>query len=166
MVMFSMASLAPFVSSPPDVVRRMLEIAETREGEVLYDLGSGDGRILITAVQQFGVSKAVGVEMRHDLVKRARDAVRENGLTNKIEIFHRNIFEVDVSEADIITLYLTTSGNNKLKPKLEKELKREARIISHDFSFSGWGPGRVESFGGHTLYLYKIREIPSKQTRD
>ncbi len=161
-----MTSLAPFVSSPPDVVRRMLEIAETGEGEVLYDLGSGDGRVLITAVQQFGVSKAVGVEMRHDLVKRAWDAVRENDLTKQIEIFHKDIFEVDVSKADIITLYLTTSGNNKLRPKLEKELKRKARIVSHDFSFSGWGPGRVESFGGHTLYLYKMKEILTGQPKE
>jgi len=161
-----MGSLAPFVSSPPDVVRRMLEIAETKKGEVLYDLGSGDGRVLIAAVQQFRVSKAVGVEMRHDLVKRARDAVAESGLTDKIKIFHKDIFEVDVSEADIITLYLTTSGNNKLKPKLEKELRHETRIVSHDFSFSAWGPGRVESFGGHTLYLYNMGKILSEQSRE
>jgi len=158
-----MSSLAPFVSSPPDVVRKMLEIAEAKQEDILYDLGAGDGRILITAVQQFGVNKAVGVEIREDLVKRARDAVAENGLANKIHILHKNIFEVDVGEADIVTLYLTTSGNNKLKPKLERELKREARVISHDFSFTGWKPRRVESFGGHTLYLYKMREIvPSK----
>ncbi len=161
-----MGSLAPFVSSPQDVIRRMLEIAETKRGEVLYDLGSGDGRILIAAVKQFRVSKAVGVEMRHDLVKRARDVVADSGLGNKIKILHKDVFEVDVSEADIITLYLTTSGNNKLKPKLEKELKHEARIVSHDFSFSGWEPSRVESFGGHTLYLYNRGKILSEQTQE
>jgi tRNA A22 N-methylase len=154
-----MSSLAPFVSSPPEVVRRMLEIVNAKHGETLYDIGSGDGRILITAVQQFDVSQAVGVEMRSDLVKKAREAVEENRLNNKIRIFHKNVFEVDVSEADVITLYLTTTGNNKLKPKLEKELKQEARIVSHDFSFSDWKPTKVESFGGHTIYLYRMSEI-------
>lgn len=154
-----MSSLAPFVSSPPEVVRRMLEIVEAKHGEILYDIGSGDGRILITAVQQFDVSQAVGVEMRSDLVKKAREAIEENGLTNKIRIFHKNVFEVDVSEADIITLYLTTTGNNKLRPKLEKELKKEARIVSHDFSFSDWKPTKVESFGGHTIYFYRMSEL-------
>ena len=154
-----MSSLAPFVSSPPEVVKRMLEIVEAKTGETLYDIGSGDGRILITAVQQFDVSRAVGVEMRSDLVKKAREAVEENRLTNKIKIFHKNVFEVDVSEADIITLYLTTTGNNKLRPKLEKELKQEARIVSHDFSFSDWKPTKVESFGGHTIYLYRMSEV-------
>ncbi len=157
-----MASLAPFVSSPQEVVTKMLEIVEAERGDTLYDIGSGDGRILITAVQQFGVSRAVGVELRQDLVKRARDAIAENGLADRIRILHKNVFEVDVSNADIITLYLTTSGNNKLRPKLEKELKREARIISHDFSFSGWNPTRVESFGGHTLYLYKMADVLAK----
>jgi len=150
-----MSSLAPFVSSPPDVVRRMLEIAETKPEDVLYDLGSGDGRILITAVQEFGLHKAVGIEMRPDLVKRAQEMVAENGLRDKINILHNNIFEVDVSEANIVTLYLTTSGNNRLRPKLENELKNETRIVSHDFSFSDWKPSKVEPFGGHTLYLYK-----------
>ncbi len=154
-----MSSLAPFVSSPPDVVRRMLEIAETKPEDVLYDLGSGDGRILIAAVQEFGLRKAVGVEIRPDLVKRAQEMVAENGLMDKIRILHKNIFEVDVGEADIVTLYLTTSGNNRLRPKLDKELKSGSRIVSHDFSFSDWKPTKVESYGGHTLYLYKMREV-------
>lgn len=158
-----MASLAPFVSSPQEVVAKMLEIVEAERGDTLYDIGSGDGRILITAVQQFGVSRAVGVELRQDLVKRARDAIAENGLADRIRILHKNVFEIDVSDADIITLYLTTSGNNKLKPKLERELKHEARIISHDFSFSDWKPTSVESFGGHTLYLYKMADVLAKQ---
>lgn len=155
-----MSSLAPFVSSPQEVVRRMLEIVEAKQGETLYDIGSGDGRILITAVQQFDVSQAVGVEMRSDLVKKAREAVEKIKLTDRIKIFHKNVFEVDVSTADIITLYLTTTGNNKLKPKLEKELTQESRVVSHDFSFSDWKPARVESFGGHTIYLYRMSEVP------
>jgi cyclopropane fatty-acyl-phospholipid synthase-like methyltransferase len=154
-----MSSLAPFVSSPPEVVRRMLEIVEAKQGETLYDIGSGDGRILITAVQQFDVSQAVGVEMRSDLVKKAREAVEKIRLTDRIKIFHKNVFEVDVSTADIITLYLTTTGNNKLKPKLEKELKPESRVVSHDFSFPDWKSARVESFGGHTIYLYRMSEV-------
>ena len=159
-----MSSLAPFVSSPLDVVRKMLEMAEARPEDVLYDLGSGDGRILIAAVQEFGLGKAVGVEIRPDLVKRAQEIVEENGLTDKIKILHKNIFEVDVSEADIVTLYLTTSGNNKLRPKLDKELKKKARVVSHDFSFSDWKPTKIENYGGHTIYLYKMGEVVPERT--
>jgi len=158
-----MSSLAPFVSSPREVVRRMLEIVEARQQDIVYDIGSGDGRILITAVQEFSVDRAVGVELRKDLAKRAQDTIIENKLTDRIQIINKNVFDVDLSDADIITLYLTTSGNNKLKPKLEKELKKGSRIISHDFSFSGWKPTKVESFGGHTLYLYRIGETTQRE---
>jgi protein-L-isoaspartate O-methyltransferase len=144
----------PFISSPPEVVKRMLEMAEVNENDVLYDLGSGDGRILITAVQQFKVKKAVGVEVREDLVKNSREEIRKLGLENHITIIHGDMYKVPIKDADVVTLFLTTSANERLKPKLEKELRDGVRVVSHDYEILGWKPVKVENIGQHTIYLY------------
>ena len=154
--------LAPFVASPLPVVRQMLVLAELHSGEVLYDLGSGDGRVVIMAAREFG-AKSVGVELRDDLVKRALNSVSEMKLDQSVQIIHKDIFDVDLTSADVVFLYLTTSANTKIKPKLEAELKRGARIISHDYEILGWKHSRVENFcenpsrgfPSHTIYLYK-----------
>ena len=154
--------LAPFVASPLPVVRQMLVLAELHSGEVLYDLGSGDGRVVIMAAKEFGV-KSVGVELRDDLVKRALNSVSEMKLDQSVQIIRKDIFDVDLTSADVVFLYLTTSANSKIKPKLEAELKRGARIISHDYEILGWKHARVENFcenpsrgfPSHTIYLYK-----------
>jgi len=154
--------LAPFVASPTPVVRQMLILAELKPGETLYDLGSGDGRAVIMAAKDFG-AKSVGVELRDDLAKRALDSVQQLNLTDKIQIIQKDIFEVDLSPADVVFLYLTTSANEKVKPKLEAELKPGARVVSHDYEVLGWKPFKVENFcenprlgyPSHTLYVYK-----------
>lgn len=154
--------LAPFVASPLPVVRQMLVLAELHSGEVLYDLGSGDGRVVIMAAKEFG-AKSVGVELRDDLVKRALNSVSEMKLDQSVQIIHKDIFDVDLTSADVVFLYLTTSANTKIKPKLEAELKRGARIISHDYEILGWKHARVKNFcenpsrgfPSHTIYLYK-----------
>jgi predicted RNA methylase len=150
-------SYVPFIASPPEVVKRMLKLTEAKSSDIVYDLGSGDGRILITAVEKFGVRKAVGVESREDLVKVSREEVRRRGLEGKITIIHGDFHQVPISEADIVTLFLTTSANERLKPKLEKELKDGARVVSHDYEILGWKPVKVESLGQHTIYLYVFR---------
>jgi len=155
--------IAPFVGTPPQVARQMLIIAEVKPGEIVYDLGSGDGRLVIMAAQEFG-AKAVGVELREDLVKQALEKVLELHLEDRIKIFHKDLFEVDLSPANVVTLYLTTSANKKVQPKLESELKHGARVVSHDYEILGWKPLKVENFcenprlgyPSHTLYLYKI----------
>ena len=155
--------IAPYVATPPKVAREMLTIAEVKPGEVVYDLGSGDGRLVIMAVQEFGAN-AVGVELREDLVKRSLEKVSKLHLESRIKIVHKNLFEIDVSPADVVTLYLTTSANKKVQPKLESELKPGARVVSHDYEVLGWKPFKVENFcenprlgyPSHTLYLYKI----------
>jgi cyclopropane fatty-acyl-phospholipid synthase-like methyltransferase len=114
----------------------MLVLAELRPGDVLYDLGSGDGRVVIMAAREFG-AKSIGVELRDDLVKRALNNVSELKLDRSVQIIHKDIFDVDLTSADVVFLYLTTSANTKIKLKLEAELKLGARIISHDYEILG-----------------------------
>ncbi len=151
--------LVPFVATPESVARYMLKLAEVKPGEIVYDLGSGDGRILIIAALEFG-AKAVGIEIRKDLVEKSRRKVKELGLENRVKIIHGDFFEVDISEADVVTLYLLTSVNEKLRPKLEKELKPGARVVSHDFEIPGWKPIKVveinEDWRSHRILLYKV----------
>ncbi len=154
--------IAPFVASPVPVVRQMLILAELRPGETLYDLGSGDGRAVIMAAKDFG-AKSVGVELREDLAKRALSNIHEVGLETKAQILQNDIFKVDLSPADVVFLYLTTSANEKIKPKLEAELKPGARIVSHDYEILGWKPSKTDNFcenprlgyPSHTIYVYK-----------
>jgi len=154
--------IAPYVATPVEVARQMLVLAEVKPGEIVYDLGSGDGRLVIMAAQEFGAN-AVGVELREDLVKQALEKVSELHLEGRIKIFQENFFEVDVSPADVVTLYLTTSANTKVKPKLESELKPGARVVSHDYEIMGWKPLKIENFcenprlgyPTHTIYVYR-----------
>jgi len=154
--------LAPFVPSPPQVIRQMLLLADVRPGEVIFDLGAGDGRTVIMAAKDFS-ARAVGVELRDDLVKKALGTVYEQNLQDRITIVNGDMLGVDLSSADVVFLYLTTSANEKLRPKLDAELKRGVRIVSHDYEVVGWKPVKVVNycenqslgFPSHTLYLYK-----------
>ncbi|HDJ04436.1 class I SAM-dependent methyltransferase [Candidatus Bathyarchaeota archaeon] len=140
----------------------MLTLAELKPNEILYDLGAGDGRTLIIAAQEFG-ARAVGIELREDLVKQAVQKVRELGLQDRVKIIQGNLFDVNINEADVVYLYLTTSANEKVRPKLEAELKKGARVVSHDYEITKWKAVKVERFcenpklgyPSHTLYLYK-----------
>jgi len=154
--------IAPYVPSPPQVIRQMLTLAELKPREVFFDLGAGDGRAVIMAAKDFG-ARAVGVELREDLVKKALSTVYENGLQDRVTIVNGDMFSVDLTSADVIFLYLTTSANEKVKPKLEAELKSGVRVVSHDYEIVGWKPVKVENFcenqtlgyPSHTIYLYK-----------
>jgi predicted RNA methylase len=140
----------------------MLRLAELRAGEVFFDLGSGDGRTVIMAAKEFG-ARAVGVELREDLAKKALSTIYELSLQDRITIVNGDMFNVDLTSADVIFLYLTTSANEKVRPKLDSELKRGVRIVSHDYEIVGWKPIKVENYcenetlgyPSHTLYLYK-----------
>lgn len=154
--------LAPFVATPTSVVRQMLILADLKPGEVLYDLGSGDGRAIIMAAKDFGAT-SVGVELRDDLAKRALDSIQELDLAEKTRIIQKDIFTVNLSAANVVFLYLTTSANEKIKPKLEAELESGTRVVSHDYEILGWKPLKVDTFcenpklgyPSHTLYVYK-----------
>jgi predicted RNA methylase len=140
----------------------MLALAELRAGEVLFDLGAGDGRTVIMAAKDFG-ARAVGVELREDLVKKALGTIYEQSLQDRITMVNGDMFNVDLTSADVIFLYLTTSANEKIKPKLETELKRGVRVVSHDYEIVGWKPVKVINFcenqalgfPSHTIYLYR-----------
>lgn len=154
--------IAPFVATPLPVVRQMLTVADLRPGETFYDLGSGDGRTVVMATQEFG-ARSVGVEMREDLAKKALSTVHELGIQDRVTIVQEDIFKIDLNPANVVFLYLTTSANDKIKPKLEKELKTGARVVSHDYEILGWKPAKTENFcenpklgyPSHTIYLYK-----------
>jgi ubiquinone/menaquinone biosynthesis C-methylase UbiE len=154
--------LAPYVSSPQPIVDKMLEIARLKSGETIYDLGCGDGRILFAAAQNFG-AKGVGVELSDVLVKRARERVDLLGLQDQVKIVQGDMLQVNVSEANVVALYLLTEANDQLRPKLERELKPGSRVVSLEFKIPGWKPARVEKIEAHrhpyTIYLY---ELPRK----
>jgi cyclopropane fatty-acyl-phospholipid synthase-like methyltransferase len=152
-------SLAPYVASPQQIVDRMLELADLKSGEMLYDLGSGDGRVLITAVQRYH-AKAVGIEISEALVKSTTQRIQRLGLESDARVIRGDLLEVDLSPADVVTIYLATDSNEILRPNLEKYLKPGARVVSHDYVVPGWKPKFVDKDlpdgRGHVIYLYQI----------
>lgn len=152
-------SLAPFVPTPQEVVEKMLQMANVRKDETVYDLGCGDGRIIITAAKKFG-ARAVGVELDPELFKRTQDRIHELKLEDRVKVIHGNLLDVDLSPANVVTLYLLTDSNTKVKPNLEKYLKPGSRVVSHDFQVMGWTPAKVEHFKrdsrSHDIYLYEV----------
>ena len=156
-------SLAPYVVSPQQIVDRMLELADVRPGETLYDLGSGDGRILITAVQRYR-AKAVGIEISDALVDSTNDRIRRLGLQDQARVIHSDFMQVDLSPADVVTIYLATDSNEILRPNLEKYLRKGSRVVSHDYAVPGWKAKMVDKdlpeARGHLIYLY---EMPPKK---
>lgn len=151
--------LAPYVPTPERIVEKMLEIADLKKSDVVYDLGSGDGRILIEAVQTFK-TRAVGVEINPTLVAETRRRVLDLGLHKRIEVIQQHLMDADLSPATVVTVYLLTETNSMLRPKLERELQPGTRVVSHDFRFRGWTPvDMVEVEGAsrtHRVYLYRI----------
>ncbi len=151
-------SIAPFVQTPLEVAKKMLDISQIRPGEVLYDLGCGDGRLIILAAKEIG-AKATGIELREDLIERARTEIKRLNLEDKVNVIQGNFFDVPISDADVVTLYLTSSANERLRPKLEAELKNGVRVVSHDFKVPGWKPNAVyNELLGHTIYSYRMGE--------
>jgi len=156
---FRQQSLAPFVPSPHAVVEKMLEAAAVKPGETVYDLGCGDGRILIAAVRKFR-ARGVCVELSPELVQKTRQEIRRLGLEDRIQVIEGDLLDADLRQADVVTLYLLTSSNEILKPKLESSLRRGARVVSHDFIIPGWEAERVEKVQAsgrtHTIYVYRM----------
>lgn len=150
--------LAPYVSSPARVVDRMLEMAAIKPGETLYDLGCGDGRILIAAVQRYKV-KAVGVEISPKLAAKAEASIRKAGLQAQARVIPGDLLHVDFSGADVVAIYLSTQLNEELRPLLERYLKPGARVVSHDYAIPGWKAAKVDRSDGvkaHLIYLYEF----------
>jgi len=144
------------------VIQHMLRLAELKPGEVLFDLGAGDGRIVMMAAKTLG-ARGVGVELREDLAKKAMSTIQDNQLGDRVTIVNGDMLGVNLTSADVVFLYLTTSANEKIRPKLEQELKKGVRVVSHDYEIIGWRPQKVENFcenpqlgyPSHTIYLYE-----------
>ena len=155
-ILWSQAIGAEFLPTSMKTVRRMLSMAEVTTDDVLFDLGSGDGRTIITASKEFG-AKSVGIEA--DLIRLflSRLRIRRQGLTDLSNVVWGNFFHKDLSEATVVTLYLFQSTNDKLVKKLEKELRPGTRVISHVFTFKSWEPIEVDD--KYSLYLYKIGNV-------
>ena len=155
-------NLAPFVASPQPIVDRMLDVAAVKPGDMVYDLGCGDGRILITAAKRFK-AKGVGVELSEKLVNSTNEAIKRMNLQDEVKIIHGHLLEVNLQPADVVTIYLETNSNDLLRPNLEKYLKAGARVVSHDFEVRGWKPSKVEKINSHnrnhTIYLYTMPPI-------
>ncbi|HEX8406987.1 MAG TPA: methyltransferase domain-containing protein [Duganella sp.] len=148
----------PFVPTPQSVVDRMLELADVKKGEKLYDLGSGDGRIVITAAKQYG-ARGVGIDLDPVRVREARDNAQKAGVAKQVEFIAGDLFKADLSDADVVTLYLLTSVNRDLRPQLWKQLKVGTRVVSHAFDMgSEWPPERTESVDGRTIHFWTVTE--------
>ncbi len=152
------ASRAPdifFVPTPNEVVDKMLEMAKVTAKDVVYDLGSGDGRIVITAAQKYG-ARGVGIDIDPERIEESTANAVNAGVTDKVKFIRGDLFEADIRPATVVTLYLLTQLNLKLRPKLLKELRPGARVVSHAFSMGDWQPERTAEVAGTTVYLWRI----------
>ncbi|MFE8601790.1 SAM-dependent methyltransferase [Archangium violaceum] len=154
----------PYVPTPQPVVDAMLELAGVKPGDVLYDLGSGDGRIVVTAAQRFGV-RGVGIDINPERVQEAEANARAAGVERLTEFRQEDIFKANFGEATVVTMYLLPSVNNRLKPKLLNDLKPGTRIVSHAFDIEGWEPERIIETDGRTIYFWVVPEKPGRGER-
>ena len=145
-----------YVPTPQDVVDAMLELANVTEKDVVYDLGSGDGRIPITAAQKYG-ARAVGIDINPQRIKEANENLAKTDVGDKVTFLNQDLFETDISEATVVTLYLLPSLNIKLIPKL-KALRKGTRIVSHSFNMGNeWPPEKTETVNGRNIYYWTIQ---------
>ena len=144
-----------FVPTPYEVVDEMLKLANVKKGDVLYDLGSGDGRIPVTAAKKFGI-RAVGVDIDPQRIEEAKENARKNGVGRLVEFRNEDLFRTKFSEATVVTLYLLPDLNVKLRPRLLAELKPGTRIVSHQFDMGTWKPDRKVELNGRTIYLWTV----------
>jgi protein-L-isoaspartate O-methyltransferase len=152
--------LAPYYPTPETIVQKMLQLGELKAGEKMFDLGSGDGRIVIMAAEKFHAN-AVGIELDKELWRQSVDKIQRLRLQKIAKIVNGDILQQDYSSADLITVYLLPLSNDKVRPILDKQLKKGTRIVAHDFEFRDWKPEKVEPVEddgegrSHTLFLYR-----------
>lgn len=145
-----------YVPTQQAVVDAMLKLADVKKSDIVYDLGCGDGRMVITAAKTYG-TKGKGIDIDPQRIKEAKENAQNSGVTDKVEFVLANLFEADVREASVVTLYLLESLNLKLRPKLLEQLKPGSRVVSNTFSMGDWVPDKTESVDGYTIYLWTIQ---------
>jgi protein-L-isoaspartate O-methyltransferase len=152
--------LAPYYPTPQSIVQKMLEISSLQSGEKMFDLGSGDGRIVLAAASKFKAD-ATGVELDESLARQSSEEIRRRGLQKTAHIIQGDILKQDYSSADVVTVYLLPKAMQLVRPILEKQLKKGTRVVAHDFDMTGWKPEKVETIEddgegrSHTIYLYR-----------
>lgn len=155
----------PYVPTPDNVVAKMLELAKVTRNDVVYDLGSGDGRIVITAAKKYG-SRGVGYDIDPQRIKEANENARTAGVTDRVRFVQGDLFQADLGEATVVTLYLLPEINLKLRPKLLKELKPGTRIVSHNYGLGDWDPIRTETVdsatGDHLVFYWVVPKVGTK----
>jgi cyclopropane fatty-acyl-phospholipid synthase-like methyltransferase len=158
----------PFVPTPIEVIDKMLEMAEVQKSDVVYDLGSGDGRVVIRAAKKYG-ARGVGIEMDQTLLDKARKSAEVEGVSQLVEFRAEDALKTDLSPATVVTLYMLPWFNEAMKPNFRNFLKPGSRIVAHDFGIEGWAPDKTEKLpepekkaGGyvhyHTIFLWNVRE--------
>ncbi len=145
----------PYVPTPMDVVEAMLDLAKVSKNDVVYDLGCGDGRIVVTAAKKYGAT-GIGVDLNPERIKEANENAKEKGVEKKVKFYEGNLFDFDFSKASVLTLYLLPDVNLQLMPKILKEMKPGSRVVSHAFDMGNWEPDKQISVDGRTVYLWTV----------
>jgi tRNA A58 N-methylase Trm61 len=159
-------NLAPYVVAPKHAVDKMLEMANLKPGETLYDLGCGDGEIIIDAAKRYKVN-AVGVEISEYLARKAVENARKAGVQDRVKVIHQDFMHTDLSDANVVTLYLATTANDTLRPNLERYLRPNTRVVSYDYPIPGWKAIDTKESTGHSgvthmIYLYEVPDSIKK----
>ncbi|MEZ5403036.1 MAG: class I SAM-dependent methyltransferase [Bryobacteraceae bacterium] len=147
----------PYVPTPPEVVEGMLKLAEVKKGDVVYDLGCGDGRIVIAAAKSFGAT-GIGFDIDPERIKEATENAKYEGVAEKVKFVQKDLFEADLKPASVITMYLLPSVNLRLRPKLLADLKPGTRLVSHAFDMGDWKPEKEDMIDGRRIYFWTIPE--------
>jgi SAM-dependent methyltransferase len=151
----ALARDVPFVPTPERVVDKMLQVAKVGRGDVVYDLGSGDGRIVIAAAKKYG-ARGVGIDIDPERIQEARANARKAGVEKRVEFRQGDLFEANIGEATVVTIYLLSGINMKLRPKLLAELRPGTRIVSHAFDMGDWKPEATAKVGTSTIYYWTV----------
>jgi SAM-dependent methyltransferase len=152
----------PYVPTPQEVVDKMLEMAKVTKNDVVYDLGCGDGRIVITAAQKYG-ARGVGIDLNPERIKEANENLKKSGVGNRVKFMQGDLFKSNFAEATVVTLYLLPQVNVALRPQLWRQLKVGTRVVSHAFDMGPeWPPERTETVDGRTVYMWTITDAHKK----
>jgi len=155
----------PYVPTPMDVVRKMLEMAKVKSGDTLVDLGCGDGRIVIAAAKEHG-AHGIGIDINPQRIAEANQNAKEAGIERRVKFMVGDLFATDLSKADVVTLYLLPAINLKLRPQLWRQLKVGSRVVSHAFDMGDeWPPQRTERVDYRTIYAWTITEANKRAAR-
>lgn len=159
------AIMATYMGTPPVVTRAMLDLAQVGPNDVVYDLGSGDGRIVILAAKEYG-ARGVGFEIDPQLIAQSRENARKAGVEDKVQFIQGDLFQADLKPATVVTLYLFDTLNMKLRPKLLRELNPGARVVSHQWKMGDWQPDKEKAVEDTWIYLWRIRTTSGHTNRE